>query len=192
MIALATTCSAGHAEFVPATGQRDGVPYFRAWAAHCCRRAIGGEFCWAEIEETQVLCEEHGVLGTGVCPCCADLPDLPVSDLVQAPGCGIAEPHAPGAHPPAIDPEPDEEEELDGDQEDPKDQGCSHCDATSRESDDEEEDDTMPTDNPPRLRTWLRRPSKISVGLLITLGLLDLIASIYLALKGHWLLALLG
>jgi len=191
MIALATTCSAGHTEFVPATGQRDGVPYFAAWATLCCRRAIGGEFCRAEIGETQVLCEEHGVLGTEVCPCGADLPDLPVSDLFQATGCGIAEPHAPGAHPPAIDLEPDEEA-LDGDPEDAEDQTCWHYDPTSSEGDDEEEE-TMPTDNPARLRTWLaRRPARITVGLLVTLGLLDLVASIYLALKGHLLLALLG
>jgi hypothetical protein len=146
MVALATTCSAGHTEFVPATGQRDGVPYFGAWAIRGCRRALGGEFCGAEIEETQVVCEEHGALGAEICPCCADLPDLPVNAQVQGTGCGIPEPHGPGAHPPAIDLEPDEDEELDRDQED---LGCRRYAPIRYESDDEEEDDATPTDNPP-------------------------------------------
>lgn len=57
----------------------------------------------------------------------------------------------------------------------------------------EEEEDTMPIDNIPRLRTWLaRRPSRISVGLLGTLGMLDLVFTVLCALRGHWILALLG
>ncbi|HKX04384.1 MAG TPA: hypothetical protein VJX71_17960, partial [Methylomirabilota bacterium] len=118
------------------------------------------------------------------------LPDLPVNAQVQATGCGIPEPHAPGAHPPAIDLEPDEDEELDRDQED---QGGRRYAPIRYETDDEEEDDTMPTDNPPRLHAWLaRRPSRTPVVLLVTLGLLDLVFTIFCALRGHWILALLG
>jgi len=203
MIHLATTCAEGHVEFVPAIGRRDSAPYF---GAVFCRRVIEGEFCRAEIENTQVLCEEHGLVGSEVCPCFADLEPVPL----QAMECGITEPHAPGAHPPPIDLEPAEEEKPakeEPDEEEPvEEQGCWHydytrfctqCDPASHEPEDEHEADTCPTcgelDAPaPRLRWLARLPSKISVGLLITLGLLDLVASIYLALKGHWLLALLG
>jgi hypothetical protein len=206
MIHLATTCAEGHVEFVSAIGRRDSAPYF---GAVFCRRMIGGEFCPAEIEDGQVLCDEHGAVGAGVCPCFADLPE-PASDLIQATDCGIAEPHAPGAHPPPIDLEPAEEEEPakeePANEEPDEEQGCWHydytrlctqCDPASHEPEDEHDADTCPTRGEldaaaPRLRWLARRPSKISVGLLITLGLLDLVASIYLALKGHWLLALLG
>ncbi len=193
MIHLATMCVSGHLEFIPALGRRAGVPYFGPWSAFC-RRVIEGEFCRAEIENTQVLCEEHGLVGSKVCPCFADLEPAPL----QAMECGITEPHAPGAHPPPIDLEPAEEEEPD------EEQGCWHCDYTRfctqcdpASPEDEHDADTCPTcgelDAPAPRRRWLaRRPSKISLGLLITLGLLDLVASIYLALKGHWLLVLLG
>jgi hypothetical protein len=75
---------------------------------------IGGEFCGAEIENGQVLCDEHGALGAGVCPCFADLLEMPASDLIQATKCGIAGPHAPGAHPPPIDLDQEDEEEPSG------------------------------------------------------------------------------
>ena len=72
---------------------------------------------------------------------------------------------------------------------------CSTCGdlvANCTGSDEEQEEDTMP-DNAPRLRTCLaRRPSRIAVGLLVTLGLLDLVFIVFCVLHGHWILALLG
>jgi hypothetical protein len=113
MIYLATTCAAGHVEFVPAISRRAGAPYFGTSAVSCLH-VIGGEFCGAEIENGQVLCDEHGALGAGVCPCFADLLEMPASDLIQATKCGIAGPHAPGAHPPPIDLDQEDGEEPSG------------------------------------------------------------------------------
>jgi hypothetical protein len=95
---------------------------------------------------------------------------------------------------------PEDEEPADPD----KDQGCWHydhtrfctqCDPASYKpcDDEDEEEDTVPIDSPPRLRTWLaRRRSRIAVGLLVTLGLLDLVFTVFCVLRGHWILALLG
>ena len=153
-------------EFIPAIGRRDSVPYF---GAVFCRRMIGGELCPAEIEDTQVLCEEHGLVGSEVCPCFADLEPAPL----QAMECGITEPHAPGAHPPPIDLEAAEEEEPDEEEPD-EEQGCWHCDYTRfctqcdpASPEDEHYADTCPTCGElnapaPRLRWLARRPSKIS------------------------------
>jgi hypothetical protein len=150
-------------EFVPAIGRRDSAPYF---GAVFCRRVIEGEFCRAEIENTQVLCEDICLVGSEICPCFADLEPAPL----QAMECGITEPHAPGAHPPPIDLEPVDEEEPD------EEQGCWHCDYTRfctqcdpASPEDEHDADTCPTcgelDAPaPRLRWLARRPSKISLG----------------------------
>jgi hypothetical protein len=92
MIHLATTCGKEHLEFVPALSRRDGAPYFGASATHCCRHVIGGEPCKARIEDTQVLWEEHGALGTGVCPCCLALPD---SIFPVGPGADLRMPPLP-------------------------------------------------------------------------------------------------
>jgi hypothetical protein len=128
--------------------------------------------------------------------------------MLRGPGAGAPAGHGVRDHratrpTPPIDLEPVDEEEPDEEEPD-EEQGCWHCDYTRfctqcdpASPEDEHDADTCPTcgelDAPaPRLRWLARRPSKISLGLLITLGLLDLVASIYLALKGHWLLALLG
>jgi hypothetical protein len=191
MIHLATTCAAGHLKIVPALGQRNGVPYFGASAASC-RHMIGGEFCGAKIEETQVLCEEHGVWGSEGCPC--------VADLEPAPDCGIAEPHAPGMHAPAVDLEEDEEEEPDYD----PDIICETCGDLRRNCTGDEkeyaaegrevcEGSVASFYSTSRLCTLLAaQPSTVAMGLLLALGAVaSLGLTIYFAATGHWVLALL-
>jgi len=176
MIHLATTCSNGHLEFVPAISRRRGAaPYFGASAASC-RHVIAGEFCAAEIQETQLLCAEHCALGTMGCPCIADLP-------LQATDCGISEPHAPGAHSPAVDMEPDEASYESGDDEEEDEfAAVSH---EVREGTDEgfysEESRLL------RARAFLlHHPA-----LIVSAALVSLAVAIYLAATGRWVLALL-
>jgi hypothetical protein len=95
----------------------------------------------------------------------------------------------------------EEEFPADQDEEPDEDQGCWHydnqrfctqCDPANCESDDEEEEDSMPIANTSRLRAWLAcRPSRIAVGLLVFLASLSLVATVYFGLQGRWILALL-
>lgn len=99
-----------------------------------------------------------------------------VFEYPEATDCGIREPHAPGAHPPVIDlTDPDEDECMDC----ALNPGlCDTHDAKPRHL------DPWALGLPTPASSW------IGVGLIVLCGL-SIIASIYLAAKGHWLLALL-
>jgi len=76
MATIETICGAGHVEFVVPG------PYSNPWVGRsCCRRLTDGRSCHAPIISAFFLEPEPA-----------------------APDCGIVGPHAPGAHPPAIDP----------------------------------------------------------------------------------------
>lgn len=141
----------------------------------CYRRFQDGSFCQAPIVSTFVLEE----------PAATD--------------CGIAEPHAPGMHPPSIDLEPDEEvvsyESDDEDEEFEADAGRTVREGTDRSFFDGEDEDLGEVGQgiaqraaEARARIFGREhyPALIAVAALASLGL-----TIYFWATGHPLLALL-
>jgi hypothetical protein len=138
---IETVCIRGHLEFV----YQGPYGYEYVGLDVCQRRFKDGSLCASPIINTFQV------------------------PAVEATDCGIAEPHGPGAHAPAIDLEDLEDDDL---------------------LDHSEDEEPIRHLDPWALGLPTPASSWIGVGLIVLCGL-SIIASIYLAAKGHWLLALL-